>query len=77
MHGHTAWRQWAVQHLRCTASLPRGRGQWTFGNALLHCLEAMGSATPPMHCLTARWQWAVEFLQRTASPPTGSGRCNS
>ena len=32
-------------------------------NALPHCLGAVGSATPAMHCLTAWEQWAVELLQ--------------
>ena len=41
-----AWGQRAVQLLQCTASLPWGSGQWTFCNALPHCLGAVGSGTP-------------------------------
>ena len=53
MHGLTTWGHWVVQLLQCTASLPRGNGQWNSSNALPHCLGAMGSATPAMHWLTA------------------------
>ena len=57
-----------MQLLQCTASLPEGSGQCSFckaiphclgewavdpRNTLPHCLEAVGSATPAMHCLTA------------------------
>ena len=82
-----------VQLLQCTTSLPGGSGQWHSCNALPHCLGAVGSATPAMHCLTAwgQWtaqllkctaslpwgQWAVQLLQCTASLPGGSGQCNS
>ena len=75
MHCLTAWGQWAVELLQCTASLPGGSGQcnscnalphcpWGSGhcnscNALPHCLGAVGIATPAMHCLTALGQWAV------------------
>ena len=45
--------------------------------ALPHCLGAVGSGTPAIHCLTAWGQWAVELLQRTASLPWGSGQWNS
>ena len=51
--------------IRCTAATSRQ-------NALPHCLGAVGSATPAMHCLTAWGQWAVELLQCTASLPWGS-----
>ena len=84
-----AWGQWAVQLRQCTASLPWGSGQSNSCNALPNCLEAVGSATPAMHCLTA-WgavgsaasamhcltalgQWAVDLLQCTALLPGGSG----
>ena len=53
MHCLTAWGQWTVQLRQCTASLPWGSGQWNSCNALPNCLEAVGSATPAMHCLTA------------------------
>ena len=74
MHCPTAWGQWAVQLLQCTASLPWGSGQRNSCNALPHCLGVVGSATPAMHCLTARGQWAVQPLQCTASLPWGSGQ---
>ena len=69
MHCLTAWEQWALDLLQCTASLPGGSGQWNPCNALPHCLGAVGSATSAMHCLTALGQWAVEPLQCTASLP--------
>ena len=53
MHYPTAWGQWAVQILQCTASLPGGSGQCNSCNALPHCLGAVDSATSAMHCLTA------------------------
>ena len=71
MHCPTAWGQRAVQLLQRTASLPGGSGQCTSGNALPHCLGAVGSATPATHCLTALGQWAVELQQCTASVPWG------
>ena len=93
MHCLTAWGQWAVELLQCTAPLPGGIGQCNFCNTLPHCLGAVGSVTPAVHCLTAlgQWaaellqthcltaweQWAVQLLQCTASLPGGSGQCNS
>ena len=84
------WGQWAVEPLQCTASLPWGSRQCNSCNALPHCLGAVDSATPTMHCLTAWGQWAVELLQCTAwghwtvqllqctaSLPGGSGHRNS
>ena len=56
VHRLTAREQWAVQLLRCTASLPGGSGQWNSCNTLPHCLGAVGSATPAMRCLTALGQ---------------------
>ena len=53
MHCHTAWGQWVVELLQCTATLPEGSGQWNFCNVLPRCLGAVGSATPAMHCLIA------------------------
>ena len=76
MHCLTAWGQWAVQLLQCTASLPGGIGQCNFCNALPHCPGAAGSGTPAMHCLIAWEQWAVQLLQCTASLPGGSGQCS-
>ena len=85
--------QCAVELLQCTVPLPGGSGQCNSCNALPHCLGAVDSAAPPMHCLTAlgavgsrthamhrltaMGQWAVEILQCTASLPGGSGQCNS
>ena len=66
-----------MQLLQYTASLPCGGGQCNSRNALPHCLGAVGSGTPAMHCLTARGQWAVQLLQYTAALPWGSGQCNS
>ena len=34
-----------------SSSLPGGSGQWNSCNTLPHCLGAMGSAAPAMHCL--------------------------
>ena len=73
----TAWAQWAVDLLQCTAPLPGRSGQWTSCNTLPHCRGAVGSGPPSMHCPTAWGQWAVQLLQCTASLPWGSGQCNS
>ena len=62
---------------RCTASLPWGSWQCNSCNALPHCLGAVDSATPAMHCLTAWGQRTVQLLQCTASLPGGSGQWNS
>ena len=48
--------QWAVDLLQCTALLPGGSGQWNSCHTRPHCLGAVGSATPAMHCLTALGQ---------------------
>ena len=92
MHCHTAWGQWAVELLLCTASVPGGSGQWNSCHALPHCLGewavelvqctasvpgAVGSGTCAMYCLGAWGQWAVELLSCTVSLPGGSGQCNS
>ena len=64
-------------HRACPAALhlwAEGDGQWISCNAQPHCLEAVGSTTPPMHCLTAYGQWAVELLLCTARLPRGSGQ---
>ena len=37
LHRHTAWRQWAVQSLQYTTTLPGGSGQWNSCNILPHC----------------------------------------
>jgi hypothetical protein len=55
-----------IKHI---ASLPRGSGQCNSCNALPHCLGAVGSRTPAMHCLTAWGQFAAQLLQCTASLP--------
>ena len=79
IHCETAWGQWAVGLLQDTTSRIRGSGQCNSCNALPHCLwgsgrcnscyalphflEAVGSATPAIHCHTAGGQWAVQLLQ--------------
>ena len=77
IHCLTAWGQWAVkplqypallpgewpvQLLQCTASLPRGSGQWNSWNTLPHYRGAVGNGTPAIQCLTAWGQWAVQLL---------------
>ena len=69
MHRLTTWGQWAVQLLSCTASLPGGSGhclggsgQWNSCHAPPHCVWAVSSATPAMHCLTACGRWAVQLV---------------
>ena len=54
---------------------PKARG--LFPGALPHCVGAVGSGTPAVHCLTAWGQWAVVPLWYTASLPGGSGQWNS
>ena len=66
-----------MQLLQYTASLPRGSGRWNSCNTLPHCLGAVGSETPAMHCLAAWGQWIVGLLQYTASLPEGTGQWNS
>ena len=66
-----------MQLLQCTASLPGGSGHCNSCNALPHCLGAVGSATPAIHCCTVWGQWTVQLLRRTASLPGGSGQWNS
>ena len=77
IHCLTAWGQWAVQLLQCTAPLPWGTRQCNSCNALPHCLGAVHSATPAMHCPAAWGQRAVQLLKCTASLPWGSRQCNS
>ena len=38
MHCHSAWGQWALELLQCSASLHGVSGHWTSYNALPHCL---------------------------------------
>ena len=71
-----AWGQWAVDLRQYTAALPGGSEQCSSCITLPHCLGAVDSATPAMHCLTVWGQWAVELLQRTAPLPGGIGQCN-
>ena len=63
-----------MQLLQCTASLPGSSGQWTSCSTLPHCLGAVGSGPPAIHCLTAWGQWAVDPPQCTATLPGGSGQ---
>ena len=53
MHYLSAWEQLSVPIPQCTASLPRGRGQYNSCKALPHCSGAVGSATRAMQCHTA------------------------
>ena len=87
MHYHTAWGQWAVQLLQCTATPPGGGGQSNFCNARAHQLGdgdscprggcCLKSPNPAMHGLTAWGQRAVQLMQCPASLLGGSGQCNS
>ena len=86
MHYPTAWGQWVVQLLQCTAIPPGGSGQRTSRNAWAHQLGGQGvlprrrslpqNGTAALHCLTAQGQWAVQLLSCTASLPRGSGQWN-
>ena len=66
--------QWAVHLLQCTASLPRGCGQWNSCNALPQCLGEVGTTIPAMQCRTAWRQWAMERLQRAAACALDPGK---
>ena len=71
IHCHTSRWRWAVEFLQCAAPQLGGRGllhrrrslpkERNSCNALPHCLGAMGSASPTIHCHTAWGQWAVEL----------------
>ena len=52
--------QWAVELLQCSTALPGGSGQCNSCDASPHCLGAVGSATPAMHCHDAWGQWVVK-----------------
>ena len=73
MHCNSAYKQWEVQLLQCTASLPADSGQWNSCNVLPHYPGAVGGAFPEMHGLTAWGKWAVQLLQCTGSLPLGNG----
>ena len=47
MHRHTACGQLAVDLLQCTATLPRGSGQWNSCILLPHCLPGGGGGATP------------------------------
>ena len=69
-----------AHQLRGRGTLPRRRSlpkERNSCNALPHCLGAVGSATPAMHCLTIWGQWAVELLLCTATLLRSSGQWNS
>ena len=81
--------QWAVQLLRQSVSLPGGQwavtriapppegsGQQDSCDTLPHCLGAVGSARPAIHCPTAGGGRALELLQFTTSLPGGMGQWN-
>ena len=53
---------------------PGGSRQWNSCNTLPHCLGAVGSATPAMHCHTAWGHWAVELQSCAATLLRGSGQ---
>ena len=56
-----AFQRWVVELLQCTASSPRGSGQWISFCTLPQGIGAMGSGTPSVHCYTAMEQ-LVEFV---------------
>ena len=69
MHGHRA---------SCPAGRPVLRRRHVLSLApTAHCLGAVGSATPAIHCPAAWGQWAVDLLQCTVQVPGGSGQWNS
>ena len=73
MHGLTAWRQWAVELLKYSASLPGGSGQWKSCNAPPHGMGAVGCATPAMHyCPQAMRQCIAEVPVPTAPRQWGN-----
>ena len=55
------WGQWAVELLHGTATMPGRSGQWNSCHALPHCLGSV----------------ALSFLQCTATLPRGQGHWNS
>ena len=67
------------------APLLAGSGPWDSCNTLPHCLGAVSSAVPAMHCRTALrhsasppgGQWASELVQSTAPLHGSCGRRNS
>ena len=63
MYCLTAWGQWAVELLLCTASLPWGSGQWSSRRTLPHCLGAVGSGTRVVHRLTAWGQSTLGLIE--------------
>ena len=71
MHYHTAWGQWAVQFLHCTAIPSRDSGQWNSCNSRAHQLGD-GESCPEGGCCLK-----TELLRRTATLPGGSGQCKS
>ena len=77
MHRHAPWGQWALEFMKCIATLPVCSGQWNSYNALPHYLGAMGTGPTPMHCHTACGHWAVECVPCTATVPCGNGKWNS
>ena len=69
MHRHIAYGQWAVELLRCIATLLGGSGRWNSCNALPHCLGAVGNGTPALHHHSAWGQWAMELVSCAATLP--------
>ena len=70
VHCLTALGQWAVELLLYSASLPGGSGQWYPCGTLPHCLGAVGSGTPAVHCRTAFAEESFPDVGRwLAQPP--------
>ena len=57
-----------MELLQCTATLPRGRGQWNCCNALPQRVGVVGAGIAAMHCHTA-WR------QGTGNPCNAPPHC--
>ena len=66
-----------MELVQYTTVVPWGSGQWYSCGTLPHCLGAVGSRTPTIHCRTTLGQWAVVLSRNTAALPWGSGQWNS
>ena len=86
MHCPTAWEQWAVQLLQCTASLPGGSGQCTSCNGWSECScgsvgmyhwahrpEGMGSPTQGAVGASFRAYGGPSSSENRAHRPGGDG----
>ena len=72
IHCLTPWRQWAVELLQYTASLPWSNGQCNTCGTLPRRLGVVGGETFALQCLTAWGQRVVALVQCTSSLPRGS-----